>query len=479
MTESSSGRRVRLHKLREAALHRKVLAKHLPAAFNGRWTRRHWAHASLFAMIGALVAAIVPGFSNANASHGNQPMAHTTTMALVLPTLPASKARPPADNWQLLTVEKGQTLGALFESLDIPNATMHQLLEHSDARKVLTRLRPGTVIGFDMRGNGKLHALRYDRDDTHRVELTLAGDKVNERVIERPTETRTVVISGEVGKSLFWSARKLGLSGSAINALTDEIFKYDIDFNTDVAASDRFSVVVDQIWREGELIKTGNVQAATFTAHGKLYSGFRFEHGGKAQYYTADGRPLKKAFIRMPIQYTRISSRFSRARKHPILGRTRAHQGVDFAAHTGTPIMAAGNARVAFVGWKGGYGRTVILDHGRGYSTLYGHMSRFGKEKVGQRIAQGKVIGYVGMSGLATGPHLHYEFRVNGAHRNPLSVTMPPPEPLGGKALVEFRAQTGAALAKIRKVEDVIYADVEPTSKDRRLASAGKAGSKS
>jgi murein DD-endopeptidase MepM/ murein hydrolase activator NlpD len=138
------------------------------------------------------------------------------------------------------------------------------------------------------------------------------------------------------------------------------------------------------------------------------------------------------------------------------------HQGVDYAASIGTPIMAAGDARVAFVGMKGGYGRAVILDHGRGYTTLYGHMSRFGNEHVGQRIAQGTVIGYVGMSGLATGPHLHYEFRVNGVHRNPLSITMPPPEPLSGAALAQFRTQTSNALAKIRKVEDVIYADAAP-----------------
>ncbi|HET6434086.1 MAG TPA: M23 family metallopeptidase, partial [Xanthomonadaceae bacterium] len=142
-----------------------------------------------------------------------------------------------------------------------------------------------------------------------------------------------------------------------------------------------------------------------------------------------------------------------------VLGRVRAHQGIDYGASSGTPIHAAGDARVAFVGWKGGYGRTVILDHGRGYTTLYGHMSRFGKEKVGQRVQQGAVIGYVGASGLATGPHLHYEFRINGVHRNPLSVTMPPPEPLKGAALAQFRAQTSNALARIRRVENVIYAD--------------------
>jgi murein DD-endopeptidase MepM/ murein hydrolase activator NlpD len=467
--ESSSTRRARLEKLREAVLHRKVLARRLPAAFNGRWTRRHWAHASLFATLGALVAAIVPGFSNALPT---RPLASHTTMALALPSLPLAQLRGhPGDSWQLVTVQSGQTLSELFEQLEIPASTLHRLLEQPGARESLAHLKPGAVLGFDLPVDGTLRTLRFDRDPTHRVELSLHGDAVREHVIERPTETRTVVISGEVGRSLYWSARRQGLSGRAIRQLTDEIFKYDIDFNEDVVASDRFSVVVDQIWRDGELIGTGDVKAATFTAQGKLYSGFLFDHGGKPEYYTADGHPLKKAFIRMPVQYTRISSGFTTARKHPILGRVRAHQGVDFAAPRGTPIMAAGNARVAFVGWKGGYGRVVILDHGRGYTTLYGHMSRFGKEHVGQRIAQGSVIGYVGMTGLATGPHLHYEFRVNGVHRNPLSITMPPPAPLKGLALAQFRAPTGTALAKIRRVEDVIYADATPApAKGRKKA---------
>jgi murein DD-endopeptidase MepM/ murein hydrolase activator NlpD len=477
--ESRSSRRERLEKLREAVLHRKVLARHLPTfngpAFQGRWTRRQWAHASLFATLGALVAAVVPGFSGPAAATTQASLsAPRTTFALALPALPTMRPhRGVEDNWQLVTVESGQTLGQIFEQLGLPASDMHRLLEQPDARQALVRLRPGAVIGFDIPADGQLRALRYDRDDTHRVELALAGDQVSERVIERPTTTRTVVVSGEVGRSLFWSARRLGLSGKAINQLTDEIFKYDIDFSSDVAATDRFSVVVDQVWREGELIRTGDIQAATFTVRGNPHSAFRFDHDGKAEYFTADGTPLKKAFIRMPIQYTRISSGFTKARKHPILGRVRAHQGVDFAARTGTPIMAAGNARVSFVGWKGGYGRTVILDHGRGYTTLYGHMSRFGKERVGQRIGQGSVIGYVGASGLATGPHLHYEFRVNGVHRNPLSVTMPPPEPLRGVALAQFRGQTSQALAKIRQVEKVIYADADSTPPKAKAARKG------
>jgi len=466
--ESSSTRRARLEKLREAVLHRKVLARRLPSAFNGRWTRRHWAHASLFATLGALVAAIVPGFSNALPTRTATPR---TTLALALPSLPLAQLHSrPGDSWQLVTVQSGQTLSALFEQLDIPAATLHRLLAQPGARDSLAHLKPGSVLGFDLPVDGQLRTLRFDRDPTHRVELSLRGDDVQERVIERPVEVRTVVISGEVGRSLYHSARKLGLSAKAINTLTDDIFKYDIDFNDDVGASDRFSVVVDQMWRDGELVGTGPVQAATFTVGGKLHSGFRFEHNGKAEYFTADGRPLKRSFIRMPIPYARLTSTFG-ARKHPVLGRVRMHQGVDYAASTGTPIQAAGDARVAFVGWKGGYGRVVILDHGRGYSTLYGHMSRFGNERVGQRIAQGTVIGYVGMTGLATGPHLHYEFRVNGVHRNPLSITMPPPEPLNGSALAQFRAQTGNALAKIRRVEDVIYADASPApAKDRKKA---------
>ncbi len=474
------GRRIRLSNLRAAALNGKTLVKSLPQGFNGRWTRRHWAHASLLATFGALVVAMVPGFSNAPPS---SVAAQHSMMSIPLPPLALARSHArPGDSWQIVTVAKGDTLGGIFEHLGIPQSDLQRVLAQPGVKTALTRMRPGTELAFDLpvavAGQAPgLRAFRYDRDDTHRVELTLSGDEVREKVIERPIETRTAVISGKVGKSLFWSARKLGLSGGNINTLTDEIFKYDIDFNSDVAASDRFSVVVEQSWRDGQLYKSGPILAATFTAHGDLHSGFRFVRNGKAEYFTGDGRPLKRSFIRMPIPYARITSGFG-MRKHPILGRMRGHMGVDYAATTGTPIMAAGDARVAFVGWKGGYGRTVILDHGRGYTTLYGHMSRFGKEKVGQRIGQGSVIGYVGSSGLATGPHLHYEFRINGVHRNPLSVTMPPPEPLKGAQLAQFRAQVGPALARIEEVEHIIYADV-PARPDsaKRVASVDKGAS--
>lgn len=176
----------------------------------------------------------------------------------------------------------------------------------------------------------------------------------------------------------------------------------------------------------------------------------------------------------MPIAYARMSSKFG-ARRHPVLGTMRMHKGVDYAASTGTPIMAAGDGRVQFAGWQGGYGRTVILDHGRGHTTLYAHMSRMGNIKQGQRVAQGTVIGYVGTTGLSTGPHLHYEFRINGVHRNPLSVTMPPPEPLAGAQLAAYRTYTANALARIRTVEDIIYADVGPADEGKKPATVAAA----
>lgn len=462
MGKSGTGaeRRERLNALREAALHRPVQARGISGGFSGRWSRRQWAHASLFATLGMLVAAIVPGFGPSDPPTP----APTPRLSMALP-LPLPRMHSQAgDSWQLVRVEPGQTLGSLFAQMDIPAATMHRILEQPGAKQALTRLRPGAELAFDLPVDGGLRAFRYDRDETHRVELTLDDDRVSEKVIERPTETRTVVISGKVGRSLFHSARKLGLSGNNINTLTDEIFKYDIDFNQDVAASDRFSVVVQQTWREGELIRSGPVLAATFTTGKKLHTGFRFERDGKAAYYTGDGRPLKKGFIRMPIKYARLTSRFG-ARRHPVLGRMRMHKGVDYAARTGTPIMAAGDARVKSAGWLGGYGNAVVLDHGRGYTTLYGHMSRLGKIRAGQRIAQGTVIGYVGSTGLSTGPHLHYEFRINGVHRNPLSITMPPAEPLKGPALAQFRQQTAVALARIQKVENIIYAEASPAPK--------------
>ena len=456
----------RLGILHHRTLHRK-LKERFPAAFNTRWTRQHWLHASLFLTLGVLLATIVPGFS-AQLQPASQANA---TLPLQLPPLTMKSAdRDAGAYWEVVQVESGQTLGQVFEDMGVPSATLHRILDTPANRDALTRLRPGTELGFRLDADRQLRGFRFDRGPTQRVELALDGDKIHEKVLERATTTRLAVTSAEIDSSLYAAGRKAGLSPAAIAVMTDEIFKYDIDFK-DVQPGDRFSAVVEETWREGERIGTGRILAATFTTGKKTHTGFRFDRNGKAEYFTADGRPLKKSFIRSPIQYARLSSRFG-TRRHPVLGTSRMHKGVDYAARAGTPIMAAGDARVVSSGWQGGYGNAVVLDHGRGYTTLYGHMSRTAGLKRGQRVAQGQVIGYVGSTGMSTGPHLHYEFRINGVHRNPLSVTMPPPEPLSGAQLAAFRTYTSNALARIRTVEDIIYADVGPAEDAAKPATA-------
>ncbi len=447
----------------------------LPAAFNGRWTRRHWAHASLFATIGMLVAAIVPGFSTVlEPAQGVQ----RTVLSLPLPRLQLSGDN--VDRWQSVTMRSGQTLSSVFNELGIPYSQLQTVMQHPKIKPALRRLRPGTALSFNLPADGSVRAMRIEAAPgigDEPVELEFNGDALRERAVPQEVTTRTVVLTGTVGDSLFASARKQGLGSAQLRQLTDEMFKYDIDFDSDLDANDRFSVVVDQTWKNGQLASTGPVLAATFTVDGKLKSAFRHLRDGKPEYFTADGRSLKRPFIRMPIPYARLSSGFG-GRRHPVLGRMRMHKGVDYAAGTGTPIQAAGDARVEFVGRKGGYGNAVVLNHGGGKTTLYGHMSRFAKIRVGQRVAQGTVIGYVGSTGMSTGPHLHYEFRVNGVHMNPLKMTLPPPAPLQGSALVAFKHETRRALDKIREVEDVVFQldDTHVASAEPATRPAGKRG---
>jgi murein DD-endopeptidase MepM/ murein hydrolase activator NlpD len=328
---------------------------------------------------------------------------------------------------------------------------MHRLLDETSARSALTQLREGQELAFEIDGDGQLKTLRFDRDAGSRIDLTVDGDRIEEKVQLRPLEHRVEIAAGTISSSLYRDGARAGLSPGAINGMAN-IFKYDIDFVEDVRDGDTFQVVYEELWREGQRVGSGDILGATFTNRGKRYTAFAFQRDGKTEYFDDTGRPLRKTLMRIPIEFARLSSTFG-MRRHPVLGRMRAHKGVDYAARSGTPIMAAGDGRVAFAGWKSGYGRAVIIDHGQGRSTLYGHLSAWGKYKQGTRVAQGSTIGYVGMSGLATGPHLHYEFRINGKQVNPLTVTMPKPVPLSGAELARFRAATAPAVAKLMAVE--------------------------
>jgi murein DD-endopeptidase MepM/ murein hydrolase activator NlpD len=256
--------------------------------------------------------------------------------------------------------------------------------------------------------------------------------------------------SGIIGSSLFEAGQSAGLSDATIMQMAD-VFGYDIDLVLDIREGDRFSIVYEEIYRDGVKVKNGNILAAEFVNQGKIYRAVRYaDADGRAEYYRPDGKNLRRAFIRTPVAFTRITSKFSQHRKHPILNSIRAHKGVDYAAPTGTLVKATGAGKVLFAGWQGGYGRVVTLEHAGGYTTVYGHLSRFAKGiKVGTPVRLGQTIGYVGQTGLATGPHLHYEFRVKGAHRDPLKVALPPSKPITKDNLTDFQSKTKDALAML------------------------------
>jgi len=402
----------------------------------------------MFGFVGTALIAIVPGFSNATRAAEAAPA--RVQMALPLPAV-KSDARLANSGWQTVRVGKGQHLGAIFEQMNLPASTLQQLLDGTTEKTSLTRLREGQELNFELDNAGGFKTLRFDKDPGTRIDLAIENGKVVEKVHLRPIERRVEVASGIITSSLYADGARAGLTAGSINTLAN-IFKYDIDFVEDLRDGDTFQVVYEEMWRDGQRVGTGDVIGATFTNRGKRYQAFGYAANGKVEYFDETGRPLKKVLMRIPIEFARLSSTFG-MRKHPVLGRMRAHKGVDYAAGTGTPIMAAGDGKVAFLGRKNGYGRAGINRHGQGRSPAYRHISAWGKEKQGQHVSQGSTIGYVGMSGLATGPHLHYEFRVNGTQVNPLTVTMPKPQPLSGVELAKFRAATAPAVAKLDVVE--------------------------
>ncbi|MEO6065802.1 MAG: peptidoglycan DD-metalloendopeptidase family protein [Lysobacterales bacterium] len=353
-------------------------------------------------------------------------------------------------DWKTVAVAPGQTLGGIFEDQGLPAPLLGRLLDATAADDTMTRIRPGQEFKFLLRASGELAALQFDADEATRVVLHVDGDQVHEERIKRDVERRVQVAAGRIESSLFGAADRAGVSDTVVLKMATAL-GYDIDFARDIQPGDQFEIVYEEVYCEGGKLRDGDVLAARFTNDGKEYFAVRFTGAdGASEFYDADGRPLKKSFLRTPLEFTRISSGFTANRRHPILGRMRAHRGVDYAAPMGTPVRAAGNAVVQLRGVQSGYGNVIILKHDTMVTTLYGHLSRFASTlRNGQRVKQGDIIGYVGKTGLATGPHLHYEFRHGGSHRDPLTVTLPEPEPLRGAALAQFMATTRPLVAQL------------------------------
>jgi murein DD-endopeptidase MepM/ murein hydrolase activator NlpD len=349
-----------------------------------------------------------------------------------------------------IIVHPNDTLDAIFRRLKLNLADLASLRALPGLKAHLDSLHPGESLHFTQR-DGALVGLerRLNEEQTLKVSRDITGLKAD--VLQNPLEARPRVLRGKINSSLFEAVEAAGGHDQTAVTLAD-IFGWDIDFVLDIQPGDSFIVSYSELYQDGVYVKDGPIQAASFTNAGRQYRAVRYtDPEGSAHYYTPDGRSMHKAFLRAPLEFTRVSSGFNLARKHPILNLIRAHKGVDYAAPIGTPVKAAGDGRIAYAGPKGGYGNVVEIEHSRSITTVYGHLSRFAKgTRVGEHVAQGTVIAYVGMTGLATGPHLHYEYRVNGVFKNPQTVSLPDAQPIDARWRADFEARTAPLLASLQ-----------------------------
>lgn len=346
-------------------------------------------------------------------------------------------------------VSHNDTLDRIFRRLKLDLADLASLRSLPGLKNGLDRLRPGEALRLIHR-DGSLFGFERQLSPSETLKVVRDESGFSSKVLENPLEVRERSVHGVIESSLFEAVAKAGAHDQTALALA-EIFGWDIDFVLDIQPGDSFTVTYDEISQDGKYIKDGPVNAALFVNQGHEYRAIRYvDPEGVAHYYTPEGMSMYRAFLRTPVEFTRISSGFNPNRRHPILNTLRAHKGVDYAAPVGTPVRASGEGRVSFAGRKGGYGNVLEISHSRGIMTVYGHLSRFASGlRVGQKVSQGQVVAYVGMTGLATGPHLHYEYRVNGVHKNPQTVSLPSAAPIDPAWRADFEARAALLLAAI------------------------------
>ncbi len=423
-----------------------------------RWHRERLVLAGTALLVTFLSGFIMPAWASAMRP-APTPEVHAL-LPLALPKIAPSSTTPAEVNqWQVVHVQPGQTLSDIFAAHGLGMSDLQKVMDAAgDHKSALHDIRPGEEFDFLLDSDGSLKGFRYDQDQANRAVVRLDGDHPSFTLQQRDIDLREQIAHGTIRSSLYAAGDQAGMNAAMVGKLAD-LFKYDIDFVQDLRVGDSFTVIYDDIYRDGIHYGEGDIIAAEFINQGKRYTAYRFKKAdGSYGWFSEDGRPIQKSFLRIPVDFTRISSKFSVARMHPILGRMRAHKGVDYAAPMGTPIHAAGDGVIKYHGWERGYGNFVVIQHSKTISTAYGHMSRFVKgQHVGEHVRQGEVIGYVGMTGLATGPHLHYEFRVNGVQRNPQTVTLPKPQPLPAAQLARFETQVvKPQLARLTELDNRI-----------------------
>jgi murein DD-endopeptidase MepM/ murein hydrolase activator NlpD len=442
---------------------------HAKVADDEHWlTRRKLA---LFGMTLILIGLLAGVFES---GPEQKPADFTEVIALPLPgqQAPAKATAAPSQNspqasdawdldaWGSVTVRSGQTLDAIFRQQGFSISVLHRILALNGDTKGLTRIRPGDEFEFKTNDAGEMAAMRYALDEARYLIVQHRNGELTAETLQREIAAEVAEAEGIIESSLFVAGKQAGLSDAMVMKLAN-IFGWDIDFVLDIREGDRFMLVYEKLYREGEFLRDGEILAATFINQGDRFQAIRFDDGDKADYFAPDGRNMRKAFLRAPLNFSYISSSFNPRRMHPVLKRLRPHNGIDYYAPRGTPVYAAGDGTVIRSDYSAANGHHVFIKHAGSIETKYLHFTKR-MVKRGQKVRQGQTIGTVGSTGLATGPHLHYEFVVNGVHRNPRTVPLPKVEPLKGNSLAAFQAQAAPLLTQLSRMESAsLYASRE------------------
>jgi len=357
----------------------------------------------------------------------------------------------PPEEWENVTVRSGQSLDTIFRQQGFGAKTLHEIMVLNDETKQLKKIRPGDLFEFQRHEDKTLKRMRYAIDEGRYLIVEYDGQQAQAHTEARDMITETTETSGTINSSLFLAGKQAGLSDAMVMELAN-LFGWDIDFVLDIREGDSFYLVYEKVFRDGSFLRDGEIVGATFVNQGEKFQAIRFDVDGRTQYFAPDGRNMRKAFLRAPLNFSYISSNFNPKRYHPILKRVKAHNGIDYKAPRGTPVFAAGDGKVIQSAYSKYNGHHVFVQHANSIVTKYLHFTNRTVKK-GQRVKQGQVIGYVGATGLAQAPHLHYEFLLNGVHRNPRTVSLPTADPLPDTQLVEFQQIAAPVQSQLSRLE--------------------------
>jgi murein DD-endopeptidase MepM/ murein hydrolase activator NlpD len=373
--------------------------------------------------------------------------------------------------WTDLTIKSGDNLSKIFQRLGLPAADLQSIVDIGSEVSVLVKILPGKKLSFQVSEEGILIGLRYQPSAFNTLLVQRTDTGFSAEKIQLPTESITayqIASIDEDAPSLYLAGKRAGLSDNIIMQLS-YVFQWDISFALDMRQGDSFALLYEEIYVEGQKVKDGIILAAEFTNMGKTHVAVRYlDEGGRQDYYTPQGLSLRKAFIRDPVHFSHVSSRFNLRRLHPIHKKVMPHRGIDYAANRGTPVVAAGDGKVSISRQNSASGKYVVIQHGQQYTTKYLHLSSFGKGvRAGASVRQGQTIGYVGSTGWATAPHLHYEFLVSGVHRNPKTVKLPKADPIEASDIKRFHRETTGFLTQLAAIQGKTgYARARNTTPD-------------